>query len=96
MNFPDKEYLEHTTLATDLGTLYYREYEDGEIWLGLSEGHQLHNDPEVCVCLTKSQIVALRLCMCDITAEEKDACGKCGGELRIVCCSCGYEEEVYI
>ena len=94
MSFPDKEDVESNVFAADTGTIFHQVYENGEVWIGLSEIRDLHGKPEVAVRLTKSQARALIGYLDESREEDQDACGLCGGTLKIVCESCDYEEEL--
>lgn len=56
----EEEYpYEETVLASDLGTVTFRDCGNGEVWLGLRRGNDPHSLPEVSVQLTQRQQVTL-------------------------------------
>ena len=50
----DKPY-EETLLAADTGTITFRDYGNGNVWLGLREGNEPDSPPKVFVRLTLRQ-----------------------------------------
>lgn len=50
---------EETVLSSDLGTVTFRDYGAGNVWLGLREGNKPNSPPEIFVQLTERQQVTL-------------------------------------
>lgn len=55
---PDVPY-DETVLASDTGTVTFRDYGDGNVWLGLREGNDSRSPPKVFVKLNHRQQVTL-------------------------------------
>lgn len=51
---PERPY-EETVLSSDLGTITFRDYGQGNVWLGLREGNEPASPPLVFVRLTARQ-----------------------------------------
>lgn len=51
---PDTPY-EETVLASDYGTVTFRDYGAGSVWLGIREGNEPASPPQVFVRLTLRQ-----------------------------------------
>lgn len=50
---------EETVLATDWGTVTFRDCGNGEVWLGISRGNSPHSPPEISIKLTQRQQTTL-------------------------------------
>lgn len=46
---------EETVLSADTGTVTFRDYGDGEVWLGLRRGNEPNSPPEILIALTQRQ-----------------------------------------
>lgn len=46
---------EETVLSADTGTVTFRDYGDGNVWLGVREGNEPESPPKVIVQLTLRQ-----------------------------------------
>ena len=55
----EEDACEETVLAADTGTVTFRDYGDGNVWLGLRDENDPHKPPSVIINLTPRQQATL-------------------------------------